>query len=142
MLIAIEYMIQMIEGKWDFMAVELHDDIIVGKGKNIRFIQVKSSNKPHKFVVDVPLYDRSVITVGDCKAKENDSWIDKLFRKQKYFPSAEGYNCEFELATSYELICKSPETDISFYYEEFPKDIPKEIPESDTLLSKFDQNFF
>jgi len=44
MLAVIDYFIQMKQGKWDYIAVELHDDIVAVKDKQIRFIQVKTSN--------------------------------------------------------------------------------------------------
>ncbi|MGR5879238.1 dsDNA nuclease domain-containing protein [Bacillus pacificus] len=60
-LVTIEYFIELLEKKWDFLAIELHDDIIVGKDKEIRFIQVKSSYKPTQNPSDVSeFYNREL----------------------------------------------------------------------------------
>lgn len=133
MLIAIEYIVQMLKGEWDFVAVELHDDIVVGKGDNhIRFIQVKSSKRPHQNVSDTGLYERSNFTENDEKFYKNDSWADKLLSKAHHFPIASGCKCEFEIATSYHFLKGSAQTDVSRYEDKFPE----EVPDDDVLLKK------
>lgn len=141
MLIGIEYMIQMIQGNWDFVALELHDDIVAGKDKHIRFVQVKSSKYPHQKVSETGLYGRSSFKKDEEIFYYNDSWADKLLRKSHHFPVTSGYKCEFELATSYHLVEGSSKTDVSLYNEEFPVNIPVD----DVLLNKlkslsFDKN--
>jgi hypothetical protein len=136
MLIATDYIIQMLEGTWDFVAVELHDDIVVGKGDKIRFVQVKSSKHPHQLVADTGLYKRTLFKDEGEEFYKNDSWVDKLIAKSRHFPEVSGYKCEFELATSYHFIKGSNATDVSLYNEEFPNDVPDE----DILLKKLLNN--
>lgn len=49
-LVAIDYLVELIEGKWDFMSFEIHDDIILCKEGTdqpcVRFVQVKTSKHP------------------------------------------------------------------------------------------------
>ena len=42
-IVTIEYIIGLLKGEWDFVLMEYHDDIIVGKENKVRFIQVKTS---------------------------------------------------------------------------------------------------
>lgn len=49
-LVAIDYIVELAEGKWNFMAFEIHDDIVLckedGEQSFVRFVQVKTSNSP------------------------------------------------------------------------------------------------
>lgn len=103
-LVSIEYLIEMLDGKWDFVAVELHEDIIVGKDKQIKFVQVKSSQETHKNVSQTGLVTRSKKRVNRKDIYFNDSWVDKLLTKAKLFPKDSGYSTNFELVVSYVLI--------------------------------------
>lgn len=108
MLVAIDYLIQMKQGQWDNVAIELHDDIVVNKGKHIRFIQVKTSNKLICKATESPassMYLRSTKKIKESDdeicIKISTSWIDKLILKSKDFKIQEGYFTEFELLTNY-----------------------------------------
>lgn len=110
MLAVIDYLIQMNQGKWDYVSLELHDDIVVVKDKHIRFVQVKTSNSLTCQVSSTPassIYLRSNkdIEINDNKSKINckisNSWIDKLILKSKHFKKEEGFFTEFELLTNY-----------------------------------------
>lgn len=134
-LVAIEYMIELLEGKWDFVCLELHDDIVVGKGQHIKFIQVKSSQDTDKKVSETGIYSRSLKEVNGTKLRKADSWVDKLLLKSRYFPKSEGFFTEFELITSY-VIIKTNEIDISGYRK---KD---HVPDEDTLLRKLSEAIY
>lgn len=57
----------MLKDKWDYIFIEHLDDIVVGKGKMVRFVQVKSSEKVKMKATDSPasgLYLRSPIAGG------------------------------------------------------------------------------
>ncbi|WP_393959897.1 dsDNA nuclease domain-containing protein [Priestia megaterium] len=137
-LVTIEYCIELLDGKWDFVAFELHDDIIVGneEEKIIRFVQVKTSKKLLQNPSDVSnLYLRT--TKKDDKTKEkynkNDSWIDKLVSKAQYFKTLDGYNTQFQLYTSYHII-KSNQYNFDHYTDNI--NFNKPIPTGDSLLEK------
>ena len=123
MLAVIDYLIQMKQGKWDYVAVELHDDIVAVKDNHIRFIQVKTSNSLTCQVSSLPassMYSRSNkdIKINDDKSKTNckisNSWIDKLILKSKHFKKDEGFFTEFELLTNY-VITNSQDININKY---------------------------
>lgn len=80
-LITLKYIIEMLEGEWDFVIMEHHDDIVVGKDKKIRYVQVKTSEKVNVRVTTSPargLYSRSPKNIDGKKFEKFDSWIDKL----------------------------------------------------------------
>lgn len=108
-LVTIEYFIELLDGKWDFVAFELHDDIVVGneKEKIIRFIQAKTSKDSFRNPSDV-----SDMYIGSNKkiegttqtVKLKDSWVDKLLSKAQYFKKEDGYTTQFQLYTSYHVL--------------------------------------
>lgn len=114
-LVALEYIIEMIDGKWDFVAVELHDDIIVGKEDRIRFIQVKSCQKAHMKISETGLVKRTEKEFEDVKYRINNSWLDKLLFKAKHFPPTE-YRTEFELVTSYIILKNDRGYEVDHYH--------------------------
>jgi hypothetical protein len=125
MLAVIDYFIQMRQGKWDYVAVELHDDIVAVKGNHIRFIQVKTSNSLTCQVSNSPvssIYSRGnkEINVSGTNSKVNckisNSWIDKLILKAKHFKKEDGFFTEFELLTNY-VITNSADININKYIE-------------------------
>ncbi|WP_312420991.1 dsDNA nuclease domain-containing protein [Anaerospora hongkongensis] len=101
-LITIEYLIELLENKWDFIAIELHDDIIVGKEEKIKFIQVKTSSKSIVNPSDVSeLYNRSKLPPKENTNRTNNCWVDKLLSKAEHFKKIDGYITQFELVTSF-----------------------------------------
>ena len=104
-LVSIEYLIELYQDKWDYVGIELFDDVIAIKDNTVRFIQVKTSHKSALKITDPSankLYLRSHIKGTDLL--HNDNWIDKLISKAKYFKKSENYYTEFELATSFTLL--------------------------------------
>jgi hypothetical protein len=81
-LITIEYLIEMLNGKWDYMLVDHHQDIIVFNSETVRIVQVKTKNVEHCSVSDTKL----------CS-----SWVPKLLETDKLFE-------EFPQKREYELV--------------------------------------
>jgi hypothetical protein len=132
-LVALEYIIEMLDGKWDLVAVELHDDIIVGKENHIRFIQVKSSQKTHMKVSETGLVKRTGKKFGDEEVvRINNSWIDKLLFKNKNFHSAI-CKTEFELVTSYVVLKNERSYEVDHFQNS--KNFSLELEDDDGLLS-------
>lgn len=137
-LVTIEYIIEMLENKWDFVIMEYHDDIVVGKDNKIRFIQVKSSQKIKLDVTESPasgLYRRT--------KKENffqaNSWVDKLLLNAALTKKSDGYETEFQLYSSYHFLRTrdynfDSYTDNKFFY--------KEVPVDDCLLEVLSKQVF
>lgn len=125
MLCTLYYMSELLEGKWDFLVFELHQDIIVGNDSKIRFIQVKSKvlpNKPIKQVVtDTGLY--------------NNKWVQKLLAMGKLFPKGQGVITEYELMTNY-IIEDSPSVKIEHYL--YNNDFNHTVSTDDSLLEKIE----
>lgn len=118
-LVTIEYLIELIDGKWDFVAIELHDDIVVGKDKYIKFIQVKTSKDQAVLVTQSPangLYLRKTKESNKNKYLINSSWVDKLLSKSEYFSKSDGYQTEFELHSSYNIL-QAQKYNFDYYYE-------------------------
>ncbi len=84
-LITIEYLIEMIEGKWDYIFVDHHQDIILISEKKIRIIQVKTKNVLHATPGETDLYK---------------GWIQKLFAINEIIET-ENAETEFELITNF-----------------------------------------
>jgi hypothetical protein len=131
-LVALEYIIEMIDGKWDFVAVELHDDIIVGKEDQIRFIQVKSSQKAHLKISETGLVKRTEKKIEDVEYRINNSWLDKLLFKAKHFPPAT-YRTEFELVTSYIILKNDKGYEVDHYHNN--PNFSLDLSDDDGLLS-------
>ncbi|WP_271397721.1 dsDNA nuclease domain-containing protein [Salinicoccus roseus] len=129
-LVFLEYWAMMLDGEWDFIALELHEDIVLSKDNRIRFVQVKSSKETEKRASET-IGKRSAINENGRKVGEyNDSWIDKLVEKAKYFKKTDGYITEFELITSF-IILDSNNLKIKKYRT---KSFPSKIEKSDDLV--------
>lgn len=141
-LVTIQYFIELLDGKWDFVAFELHDDIVVGneKEKKIRFIQVKTS----KFSMQNPS-SVSELYLGSLKKNKQkqievrvkDSWVDKLISKAQYFPSKEGYKTQFQLYTSYHVVKTN---DYNFDHYTSNNNFYKKIENNDSLVKAIRKN--
>lgn len=101
LLLTTKYIIEMLEGTWDRVVVDHHQDIIVYNHERIRFIQVKTKKTDNDYCV-----------VSETKAYSE--WIPKLLTNQKLF---EGSNLklEFELISNCTFLnapkaCKNFET--------------------------------
>ncbi|HDR6269960.1 TPA: DUF4297 domain-containing protein [Bacillus cereus] len=124
-LVCLDYWTQMLKGEWDFIALELHEDIVVGKGNKLRFIQVKSSKETEKSSSGT-VYKRSKIKDKDTKAivsEINDSWLDKIIGKARNFKKQDGYETEFELVTSFVIIDSVGKPIKKYKTEKFPKNV-------------------
>lgn len=134
-LVAIEYIIDMLEGHWDYIFIEHLDDIVAGKGDKIRFIQVKTSEKVTPDVTASPasgLYTRS--TMQGVSMKRNNSWLDKLFSKAELLKKEEGYITQFQLYSSYHFIrTRNYDFDIYTGNDSYNMDVPL----TDHLLTRF-----
>ena len=118
-LVFIEYMIDTYNGKWDCIALELHDDIVAVKENNIKFVQVKTCKHVSMSVTDSPankIYLRKKTKIGGIDRNYNSSWIDKLISKAKFFKKDE-YNTKFELITNF-IVTDSKTVSISEYKTE------------------------
>ncbi|MGG4468460.1 hypothetical protein ABER68_10560 [Paenibacillus alvei] len=98
-LATIEYLIELIDGKWDFILVDHHQDIIAINNEQIRLIQAKTKNVSYCDVSETKLY--------------ND-WIQKLFALDEMFFSFE-CKTEFELITNF-LIKNSSTIEVEIYH--------------------------
>jgi len=138
-LVTIEYMIGIMEGIWDFVSVELHEDVIVGKDNLVRFIQVKSSKEPDRNTSQTGIYTRSIKKVEDKTYRMADSWVDKLLLKAKYFPAEQGYQTQFELVTSF-VVMPSDKANVTKYSRNssFKTTISKE----DDLFKRINENSY
>lgn len=127
LLCTIYYLAELIEGKWDFLVIELHQDIIVGNDETVRFIQVKSEVTPNrkiaKEVTKTKLY--------------TDGWVQKLISMAKLFPKGENVKTEFELLTNF-MIKDSPRVQIEHYL--YNKDYNHVVKDDDNLLLKVSEN--
>ncbi|WP_434401607.1 DUF4297 domain-containing protein [Planococcus sp. 11815] len=135
-LVTIQYVLEMLEGEWDFVMMEHHDDIVVGKGNKIRYIQVKTSEKVVMKTTESPangLYTRKNKTINEKTYKKNNSWIDKLLANSKITPQSQGYSTEFELYTSYHFV-KTPTLDVDIYTGNL--EFNETILEDDKFLNK------
>lgn len=135
-LVTIEYIIEMLEGKWDYVIMEGHDDVIVGKNNTIRFIQVKTSEKVKLNVTESPasaLYSRGTKTIGSTSFKRNNSWVDKLISNAELAPKSEGYITEFQLYASYHFT-KTNNYNFDVYTDN--ENYDKHITERDDLYLK------
>ncbi|MED2013037.1 dsDNA nuclease domain-containing protein [Bacillus wiedmannii] len=133
-LVTIEYIIQMLENKWDFVIMEYHDDIVVGKDKKIRFIQVKSSQKIKLDVTESPasgLYRRTNKEINKQKFLQANSWVDKLLLNAALAKKSDEYETEFQLYSSYHFLRTS-----NYNFDRYTdnKIFNKEIPIDDHLL--------
>ena len=115
-LIAIDYLIEIGENKWDFMALEIHDDIVLCKESEgvskIRFIQVKTSKSPTINYTSTELCTRSKKNItedgGSREIRFTDSWLDKLFSNIGIFKDSPRIKKELELVTNFTLYFSPP----------------------------------
>lgn len=141
-LVTIEYIIEMLEEKWDFVIMEYHDDIIVGKDKKIRFIQVKSSQKIKLEVTASPaagLYTRTKKKINNASYTQANSWVDKLFSNASLAKKSEGYKTEFQLYSSYHFI-RTQSYNFDYYTDN--KHYNKKPPVNDKLLEMLSNQVF
>ncbi|EDZ57019.1 hypothetical protein BCH308197_3579 [Bacillus cereus H3081.97] len=141
-LVTIEYIIEMLENKWDFVIMEYHDDIVVGKDKKIRFIQVKSSQKIKLDVTESPasgLYRRSDKEINKQKFRQANSWVDKLLLNAALAKKSDGYETEFQLYSSYHFL-RTSNYNFDFYTDN--KIFNKEISVDDHLLKVLSKQIF
>ncbi|MEK3889639.1 dsDNA nuclease domain-containing protein [Bacillus sp. FSL K6-3431] len=135
-LVTIEYIIEMLEGKWDYVIMEGHDDVVVGKNNKIRFIQVKTSGKVKLNVTESPasaLYSRGTKTISGTSFKRNNSWVDKLLSNAELAPKSEGFITEFQLYASYHFT-KTENYNFDIYTDN--KNYDKDITNKDDLFKK------
>ncbi|MGF9945750.1 dsDNA nuclease domain-containing protein [Priestia megaterium] len=113
-LVAIDYLIDVIERKWDFMAFEIHDDIVLcrdnEKERTVRFVQVKTSKHPSLLYTATELFSRSKKAFEEGKEKKevNDSWLDKLFMNAELFKGKSEIKQEFQLVTNFTFYMPVP----------------------------------
>ncbi|MBZ6489534.1 dsDNA nuclease domain-containing protein [Priestia aryabhattai] len=115
-LVAVDYLIDVAEGKWDFMAYEIHDDIVLCKDnaeeKIVRFVQVKTSKNYSLLHTSTGLSSRSKKTFGEGDTKQelriNDSWLDKLFINAELFKDRSEIKQEFQLVTNFTFYVPTP----------------------------------
>lgn len=123
LLCTLYYLAEVLEGKWDFLVLELHQDIIVGNNSTIRFIQVKSevthNRKLSKKVTQTGLY--------------TGGWVQKLISMSRLFPKGEGVRTEFELMTNF-IIKDSPEMGVEHYL--YNSNFEHRLNDDDDLLEK------
>lgn len=150
-LVTVEYIIELIEGKWDFLIMEHRDDVVVGNESLIRFIQVKSSQYSSCVASKKPASD-----LYTRKSKENkiyaNSWIDKLFINSNKFYKENNIRTEFQLYTSYQIL-KAPQgmnvdlysdnsnfnIEISLENDQLYKRMNVEIYDSKDILYNFEE---
>ncbi len=135
-LVCLEYITEMLDGHWDFVAIELHDDIVVGYEKKIRFIQVKSGVKPTVIPSEVSsLYLREKKEEGDSTYHINNSWVDKLISKASMFKKENSFETQFQLYTSYHIVKTA--INVDKYTDNKDFDIP--VHEGDSLYKKLSE---
>lgn len=121
-LTSLYYLSELLEGKWDFIALELHQDIIVGNKDIVRFIQVKSKvlqeRKYIEKVTDTDLYR---------------GWLQKLLPMARFFPKSTNKITQFEVVTNY-MISNSKEVKMEHYL--YNDKFKLEITEDDDILKK------
>lgn len=137
-LVTIEYMIEVMKGTWDFVSMELHEDVIVGKDNLIRFIQVKTSAQTDLKTSETGIYSRSFKEEDGFKYRRPDSWLDKLLMKAKYFPNKE-FQTQFELLTSF-VVTPSKEANVTPYTKNYSYNLS--VPEDDHLLRRLSEEFY
>ncbi|WP_257351433.1 dsDNA nuclease domain-containing protein [Pseudalkalibacillus decolorationis] len=126
LLVTLYYLVDLLEGKWNFVAIELHQDLIVGNSTDIRFVQVKSK----------VLQDRES-SVEVTKTDLYSDWLQKLFYMAKFFPKDNSINTQFELVTNF-YIKNSPKVKMEHYL--YNESFNRTINEDDHLLEKIVEN--
>lgn len=98
-MVSIEYLVDLIKGKWDYLLIDHHQDIVAISKDQVRVIQVKTKNVSYCDVSETDLYSK---------------WIQKLFVMDKMFNSFTS-TTEFELVTNF-LIKNSPTVEVEIYH--------------------------
>ncbi|CAI9395519.1 MULTISPECIES: dsDNA nuclease domain-containing protein [Niallia] len=141
-LVTIEYIVEMLEDKWDFVIMEYHDDIVVGKGNKVRFVQVKTSQKIKLEVTESPassLYRRSNKEINKKQFLQANSWVDKLLLNATLTKKSEEYETEFQLYSSYHFI-RTKNYNFDHYTDN--KLFNKEVSSDDGLLKVLSEKVF
>ncbi|MCQ6356645.1 dsDNA nuclease domain-containing protein [Bacillus cereus] len=138
MLVTIYYIIELQRGKWTFVSMEHHDDIVLGneETKIVRFVQVKSSKEISKRVSETDIYTRT--------DSRNISWVDKLFENSKIFNDCE-VDKQFELFCDYLVVDTSGRGKVEvkeYYRNEDEESFNWEISEDDDLYQRLKQDAF
>jgi hypothetical protein len=109
-LVSIEYLVELIEGKWDYLLIDHHQDIIVFNHEKIRIIQAKTKDVNYCEVSKTKLYTE---------------WIQKLFVLDELFINYP-QKTEFELVTNF-IIQNAPKVPVEIYHNnnEFDMKIQK-----------------
>ncbi|MCQ6276399.1 hypothetical protein JMM81_15905 [Bacillus sp. V3B] len=141
-LVTIEYFIELLDGKWDFVAFELHDDIVVGneKEKIIRFIQAKTSKYSSQNPSDVSnmyLGSSKKIKGTEDTVRLKDSWVDKLLSKAQCFKKEDGFKTQFQIYTSYHVV-KTDKYNFDYYTDN--DNFDKVINSKDSLVNAIKNN--
>ncbi|MGE6598028.1 dsDNA nuclease domain-containing protein [Bacillus proteolyticus] len=122
LLCTLYYMAELLEGKWEFLVIELHQDIVVGNQSTVKFIQVKS---------EVLRERNSVKEVS--KTDLYKGWIQKLLSLGRLFPKGSGVNTQFELITNY-VIKDSRTVNVEHYL--YNNQFGQTVLDSDHILQK------
>lgn len=122
LLCTLYYLAELLEGKWDFLIIELHQDIIVGNESTIKFVQVKSEVLPDR---------KSVKVVSETELYRG--WIQKLFSLSRLFPKGNEVTTQFELITNY-IIKDSPRIEVEHYL--YNNRFDQNISDEDHILQK------
>jgi hypothetical protein len=122
LLCTLYYLAELLEGKWDYLVIELHQDIVVGNDSTIRFVQVKSEVSEHR---------ESIKEVSATSLYRG--WVQKLISLSRLFPKGEGVITEFELITNY-IIKNSPRVKVEHYL--YNDSFDQKIEEDDDILEK------
>ncbi|PFJ17573.1 hypothetical protein COD67_01800 [Bacillus cereus] len=138
MLVTIYYIIELQRGKWTFVSMEHHDDIVLGneETKTVRFVQVKSSKEISKRVSETDIYTRT--------DSRNISWVDKLFENSKIFNDCE-VDKQFELFCDYLVVDTSGRGKVEvkgYYRNEDEESFNWEVSEADDLYQRLNQEAF
>ncbi|MGC9298998.1 dsDNA nuclease domain-containing protein [Bacillus cereus] len=138
MLVTIYYIIELQRGKWTFVSMEHHDDIVLGneETKTVRFVQVKSSKEISKRVSETDIYTRT--------DSRNISWVDKLFENSKIFNDCE-VDKQFELFCDYLVVDTSGRGKVEvkgYYRNEDEESFNWEVSEADDLYQRLNQDAF
>lgn len=133
-LVTIEYIIELLENKWDFLIMEHRDDVVVGNNECIRFIQVKSSQYPSVIASKKPASD-----LYNRKSKEDktyaNSWIDKLIINSKKFYKDNNIRTEFQLYSNYQILRAPQGMNVEIYSDNSNYSIQNSL-EIDELFKK------
>lgn len=146
-LVAIDYLVELIEGKWSFMAFEIHDDIVLCKEdpeqQCVRFVQVKTSKNPSQSFTSTELCKRSEkkfnVADNEIKKRINDSWLDKLFFNAELFKGKEEITNQFQLITNFTFHVPIPndsETKNINHYRENKAFLGVDIKDDDPFYKK------